>query len=337
MSNNKTIKVDISALAIIKVVLVLLTFYFLFAIRDIIALFLIVMILVATFSPTVDRWSKKITRPGALIAMIAILLAVVSIIVMLIIPPFVNQTVQLFQNAPDYLAKIEWIKEYIPQIKQNLSSLSSQFDNLPKQIITFTSSIFGGLVTILMIVVLFVYFLLDKKGLKRFIVSFVPTRKQDVALAVSRKMASKAGNWLRGQMFLGLIIAVLNFIALSIIGVPYALTLAIISGLLEIVPTIGPIVAGVLAALVALGVSPLMAVIVIAWFILVQQLENIIIVPKVMQKAVGLSPIIIIFAILIGAKLYGLMGIILAVPVAASIMVIIEEWGSVKMILYHEE
>ncbi|OQB06069.1 MAG: pheromone autoinducer 2 transporter [bacterium ADurb.Bin212] len=335
--SDKKVRVEISSFTIIKFVLVLLGFYLMFMIRDIIVLFLIVMILVATFSPTVDRWAKKITRPGALFAMILIVVAASTLVIMMIVPPFVEQTVQLFQNAPDYLSRIEWVKQYIPQIKQNFSSIGNQFSDLPKQIISFTSSVFGGLVTLLMVVVLFVYFLMDKQGLKRFLLSFVPHNKQDIALDICRKVAVKAGSWLRGQMLLGVIIAVVNLIALTIIGVPYALTLAVLSGILEIVPTIGPIVSGILAGLVALGVSPLKAIIVVAWFILIQQLENIIIVPKIMQKAVGLSPVIIIFAILIGAKLYGVLGVVLAVPMAASIMVLIEDWGSVKMLINHEE
>jgi predicted PurR-regulated permease PerM len=112
--------------------------------------------------------------------------------------------------------------------------------------------------------------------------------------------------------------------------VPYALALAVISGILEIVPTLGPILAGAIATIFALTIDPIKAIFVIILYVIVQQLENNFVVPKVMQKAVGLSPVIIIFAVLIGARLLGLVGAILAVPIAASISVIVQDWSTVK-------
>jgi predicted PurR-regulated permease PerM len=105
---------------------------------------------------------------------------------------------------------------------------------------------------------------------------------------------------------------------LLIIGVPYALTIAVISGILELVPIVGPVASGAIAAILALTVSPVKAIIIIAFYILVQQLENSILVPKIMQRAVGLSPVIIITAVLIGGKLLGIAGALLAVPIAAT-------------------
>ena len=136
--------------------------------------------------------------------------------------------------------------------------------------------------------------------------------------------------WLQGQVFLGLIIFAVNYIGFSVLRINYALTLAIISGLLEVLPIIGPWVSGALATIVALTVSPILGLIVAAWIVLVQQLENHIIVPLVMKKSLGLNPIAVILAILIGGKLMGITGIIISVPVAAAIGVLLEEFVKIK-------
>jgi predicted PurR-regulated permease PerM len=130
-----------------------------------------------------------------------------------------------------------------------------------------------------------------------------------------------------------------DLIGLIIIGVPYALTLALISGLLDLIPTIGPIIAGVIAALVALSVSPIQAVFVIVMYIIVQQIENTLLVPNIMKKAVGLSPVVILMAVLVGAKLLGLIGALLAVPLAAVLSVLVMEWPLIKQAFRksHEE
>lgn len=334
-------KIEITTWSIVKVILVILGFYVLYMVRSVLALLFVVLVLVATFSPTVDKWSKKITRPGAVLAILLILLGVIGLAISLIIPPLVSQTVQLVQNIPDYIGRVSFIQENMPQIKESIKNLSSQIGSigsgLSSGLISFTTGVFGGMVAMVTGLVLFTYLLLDEKGMKKSLLSFFADNKKERAADIYKKVADKAGNWLRGQMLLGIIIGVIDMIGLLIIGVPYALTLAVISGLMEIVPTIGPIISGVLAALLALSVSPIKAIIVIIWYILVQQLENTLIVPKVMQKAVGLSPVIVIIAILVGAKIYGIVGVVLSVPIAASIMVLVQEWSSVKSLFSQDD
>lgn len=334
---DKTVKIDISARTMIKFIAILGILYLMYLIKDIIALFFIVLILVAAFSPIVDKWSKRITRPGAVIAVISIIISILILVVALIIPPLISQSVILIQNIPDFLAKFTWIRDHIPDIKQSLSSLSSQMGSFSSGIITITTNIFGGIVSLITAFVLFIYLLLDEKNLKNFALSFFTDDKKFMAADVVKKIATKAGNWFRGQIILCSIIAVFDLVCLYFIGVPYFLTLAVISGVLEFIPTIGPIIAGAIAVLVALSVSPIKALLVVALYIIVQQLENTFIVPKIMQKAVGLSPVVIIFAILIGAKLFGIIGVILSVPIAGSLMVIVQEWPFIKKLFENQE
>jgi len=321
---------EISSWFIVKALAVLVLFYLLFLIRDIIALFIIVLILTATFRPTVNKWEKYIRRLPAVLALLAIAVVLVAFISYIIIPPVIEQTKELFANIPYYLSKFSLLKNYSEEIKQNISSFSKEFTG---GVVSFTAGVFGGVISFFTAVIMTVYLLLDKKGLTHFVNSIFPARQSESIITVGRKVADKVGNWFRGQMFLGVIIAIVDLIGLLIIGVPYALSLAIISGVLEIISTIGPMIAGIIAVLVAVADAPWKGLAVLILYVAVQQLENNILVPKIMQKAVGLSPVIIILAILIGAKLLGIVGAILAVPVAAAVSVLVNEWPILKSIL----
>jgi len=330
---SEKMQFDVSVWMFIKLMLVLVTFYLLFVIRDIVALIFIVLILVATFSPIVKRWAKKIGRIPSVIALLLIIIAVIALVVYMLIPPISDQITQLVNNAPSYLERIQFLKVYAPTLQDSLTTITSSTGTITQGFVSITAGVFGGIITFLTAIVLFVYMLIDEQVLKNFIYSLTPPEKKEQVVEVLRKVASKVGDWFRGQVILGVIIAFIDLIGLLIINVPYALTLAVIAGILKIVPTIGPIIAGVLATIVAFTDSPIKALIVIVFFIAVQQLENSFIVPKVMQKAVGLSPVIIIIAILVGAKLLGVAGAILAIPIAASISVVLNELPSLRKVI----
>jgi len=158
----------------------------------------------------------------------------------------------------------------------------------------------------------------------------IPDSYKPVVISVLRKIGSKMGSWLRSQFLLMLIMGFSYGIILSIFGVKFALTLAIIGAVLEIIPTIGPILTALLSASMALVDSPWRAFLVLIAFFILQQLENNFIVPKIMQKALGISPVFIIIAVLIGAKLLGILGAVLAVPLAGIAAVLIAEWPNIK-------
>lgn len=325
-------ELKISSWTIIKVILICLSFYLIFLIKDIIALFFIVLILTATLRPIVNRWEAKIGRLPSVLTFLLIAVAIIAAMVYIIIPPVIEQLKQLIVAFPDFFNHLTFLQSYAPQMKAALSSLANNIGNFTGSFVSITAGIFGGLVSIITATVMTVYLLLDKKGIADFVKSFIPDQNGAV-IELARKVSRKVGDWFRGQMFLCAIIGVIDFIGLTIIGVPYALTLALISGIFEIVPTIGPMLSGAIAILIVIGVSPLKALLVLILYVVVQQLENSFIVPKVMQKAVGLSPVIIILAFLIAAKLMGVMGAILAVPIAASLSVIIKEWPLIKSTL----
>jgi len=134
------------------------------------------------------------------------------------------------------------------------------------------------------------------------------------------------GAWLRGQLILCFIIGLGVFIGLTVLGVEYALVLGLIAGLLEMIPYVGPWTAAALAIFIALGQAPALALIVLIYFVVLQQAENNLLVPKIMRKAVGLNPIISILAVITGAKLAGFIGVLFAIPVASALSILLQDF-----------
>ena len=165
------------------------------------------------------------------------------------------------------------------------------------------------------VLILSIYMSIDWENVKsRFALLFKEEHREKVGRVMS-EVEIKIGVWLRGQLILMISIGVLSYIGLRIVGVQFPLALAIMSGLFEIVPIIGPVFSAIVAALVAVVDSPVRALLIVLVFAMIQQVEGNVLVPKVMEKVSGISPIIILIAILIGTNLFGIMGAIAAIPV----------------------
>ncbi len=332
---NKTI-FDISTVSIIRIVLVLIALWFLFFIRDIIAIVFVSIIISAALSPAVDKLNKKgIPRTLSIVFMYLLVLGILGCLIYFVLPPMVVQIQNLADSLPGYF---KTFSNFITSLRDvgsngilsasqaNLNSISTFLGEFISNIFNTTLGFFSGAAALLMTFVLTLYFLLDENGIKKFFISLLPIRQKTKIIGMANKMGHKLGGWLRGQIVLALVVGLVVYIGLILLNMPYALTLAIVAGLFEIIPIIGPILAAIPAILVAFTISPTMALAITVFYILVQELENKLLVPKIMQYAVGLNPITIIIIILIGAKLMGILGVLLAVPVAAVIYVLLEEW-----------
>lgn len=327
---QEKMKIDVSFSTMVKIVLALLLFYLLFVIRDILLLILITLILVAALRPTVNKWSKKIGRTFSVLILLVILLGVLTAFIYLVVPPMVEQIKQLANNFPEYVRKFAALRSQVPYVEKLTNTIAQSLGSYAGNFISFTSSFFGGLFTFLTIIVLTVYILIDDHIFTGAIKSFFSGDKREEIVEVVNKLSDKVGEWLRGQLLLGLIMGVVVYVGLSIIGLPYALIVGVLAALLEIVPIIGPVISGGVAVLIALSIHPVTAVIVVIFFVILHQLEGNLLVPKIMQKAIGLSPAILIIAMLIGAKLLGIVGAILALPVAGMAYVVFQEWDTIK-------
>lgn len=341
MKNQNNILIDISLMSIVKVFGSIAVLALLWTIRDIIALFFVVLVMVAALSPIVDKWSKKMNRVIAISIVYILIVGVLALLVTVIVPPVISQIEDLARSLPSYIdnniGAIGFWKEILKASQESLTSLAGQFAGITNQIYSTTINFFSGLVAAFTVIVLTFYLLLEQHGAKKFILQHLPVENRTQVVSVVQKIGNKIGAWLRGQLLLGVIVGTLSGIGLWILGVPYVATLALWAGFTELVPYIGPILGAIPAILIALFQSPLLGILTLALYVVIQQLEASFLVPKIMQKAVGLSPVIIILAVLVGAKLAGLTGVILSIPVAAGIGVIVTEYSQIKKSLVATE
>lgn len=316
-------------------VFILLLLAFLWIIRDVIALLFFALIFAAALHPAVEWFKKRRVPPWASVLLLYVLIiGLFSLAIGLLVPVFADQIVALVNDFPEYYSRFEKIiveiQRYSAQynLQDQAQRLLGPLGSVGQGIITSVFGIFGGFVSILLVLVLTFYMLAEEEGLEHFIRILTPRQYHSYALALLERMRARIGLWLRGQLILMLVVGILVFIGLLILGVPYAALLAFLAFLLEIVPVAGPIFAGIIAAVLTFLAegSIFLTGLVVALFIVIQQIENQILVPKVMSKVVGLNPIVVIVALLIGAKVGGVVGALIAVPVVTALSVAFHDW-----------
>lgn len=330
------VKIDISMVAIFKVIFAVLLVWFLFTISEIVVLFFFALILVAALSPVVNKMHKIMPRSLAVAILVFAFMAILVGIGFLIVPLLVTEIKQLAINLPIITANLgpiyHSLQISIGSYQEILLNLSSQVGNLTSGIYSTTVGFISGVVAFVTIMILAFYMLVGGESIKSYANSFLSDQKREQAAGILKNISEKMSQWLGGHLFLMLIVGILDGIVLSVLGIPYALILAIWGGLAEIIPYLGPWISAIPAVLIAFTVSPLAALIVAIAYIAIQQLEASLLAPKIIGKAVGLSPVIVILALLAGAKLMGLVGILVAVPVAAIISVLINHWAEIKIL-----
>ena len=340
-ADPKKITIDVSSLTLIKILCIILLLAALFYVRDVLMLLFVALVFASALNPAVDWLQKnKVPRTLAILLIYVLVLAVLFLSVFLIIAPITKEINDLTQDFPVYWEKItaNWhsfknfseshgvgqnIQDYLNYLKMNLGTATNKIFGV-------VSSLFGGLVYMVMILVMTFYIVLEDQAMKRTLRSVLPAQYQPYAMHLVNRMQDKIGLWLRGQLALSVIIFVMSFIGLSLLGVKYALVLAIFAGVTEIIPYLGPIISAVPTVFVAFTQSPILGLEVLILYVFIHQSENYLIVPKVMQKAVGLNPIVVLIAMLIGAQIAGIIGIILAVPVATALGVAIKDFFAHK-------
>ena len=193
------------------------------------------------------------------------------------------------------------------------------------------SQVFGGLSLTVSVFILSFYLSVNKNGIERFIRIISPDDYEETILRVFEQSRRRIGLWFRTQFFLSLIVGLMVWVVLGFMGVPYSLLLGAIAGILELVPFVGPIIAGAVSVLVAVSISSTLAIYTLIAFLIIQQFESNILVPVLMRRSAGLHPVLVIVSILMGIEIAGFLGAVVAVPVAAVFQEIAENWDKDKM------
>ena len=334
MSQKQTI--DISYESIFRIVLVLLVLFLLFYLRQIIFIIFISVIAALIMNPAVGKMKeRKIPRVlGASILFLAVL-AMIGLFFYIIVPPLAKEMGQLAAQFPIYMNSMNIDYSTISEqqidgrlagpIQEVLIEASKFLKNTTTAIFSGIFELLGGLLSAILIAVISFYLVIEKKGVEKFVKAVIPYDFQPRTLRIIKKIEVKLGKWFIGQLFLGFAVGLVTFVGLSLLGVPYAMVLAIIAGAMELIPYLGPTLAGIPAVIIAFTVSPFLALLTLILYFLIQEIENYILVPKIMQKSVGLHPVIIIIALLVGYQFAGIIGVILSVPVATIASIILED------------
>jgi predicted PurR-regulated permease PerM len=308
-------------------IIIVALFWLAIQLNGIIIIVFVSYIIMAALSPVSDFLVlKRVPRILAVLIPFAITIAILLLLIFPLVPFIISQIQLLLDNLPKYTDKVAKTFNFHVDATSIQNFFESEISSISKNALNFTSKIFSGFFSILTVFVISFYLMLERGLLKKHFIMLFPKKHQDQALDTVSKIESKIGLWVRGQMVLSFTIGACTWIGLTILGLPFALPLGLMAGLLEIVPTIGPIISAIPSVIVALTISPGLAISVIIFYILLQALENNLLVPKIMEKAVGLNPIVIIIGVLIGSKFLGIIGALLAVPFIAMVSIVIKSF-----------
>lgn len=333
--------VTIDSNTIFRILLILLGLFFLYYILNVLVIIFIAFIIVSAIAPVVDYF-EKYRLPRSLVVIFIYILFILALYYLFsfLIPAIGEQIRTLAQNMPAYYDKLSFIgdkfvhlygnnPDLIQQEKSNfLLNLGDRFNENWLSIFSQAGSLIKGIVDVIAIFSLAFFLSIQKKSVGNFLKAFIPKHHEEYAVTLVERIQQKMGHWLLGQLVLNLIMGILIYIGLTLLNVPYALLLAIIAATFEFVPFIGGILSAALGVLVALSVSPLTALIALVIYLSIQQFQNHILAPLVMKQVVGLNPVAVIIAILVGFKFAGPIGIILAIPITAAISVFVSDFIS---------
>lgn len=351
---EKALRVEFSLVSVAKatclIAVIVLLCFLVYEIRDIIIIFFVALLFAAALDPTVDKLQEyKVPRWLGIILIYIFVIAVLGIFISNLIPLIGSQIVDLASklhnivsgediNLPKFF---DWAQPYfqsfLSDINQDVivgnlqSALTAMGDSLKQaagNVFSVLIAISNGVLNFILILVLTFFMVVNESGIDEFILSLFPSKYAEYISEKSKAIKQKVGYWLRGQILLGVSIGVLSYIGFLILGVEYAPTLAIFAGLTEIIPYVGPVLAWIVSVPIVLNQSPWLVIWVTLMFLIVQRLENDILVPLIMKKATGLSPILVIFAMMVGFQFMGIVGLILSIPIASTISIFVHDYTS---------
>jgi predicted PurR-regulated permease PerM len=312
------------------VVLVLLGFEFLWLIRNVIFLIFLSILLATGIEPVVRFLRKGPFNKGTgILAVYTLIFGVIALILFLTVPPLLEEgrgLVGRFTNPDNVHAAInsidnEFLRGVATTAYDNAGALAGGL-KVDAGAVTAVFPVFETIFSFFTVFVIAYYWLTERPLIKRFVFSFIPEKRKPRGRLLWDSVEEKLGAWVRGQLVLMLFIGVVAGIGYTIMGLKFAFPLAVFAGFAELIPLVGPYIGGAPAVLIALTQSPTLAVVVVIYIIVIQLVEGNVLVPRIMEKAVGVTPLTVVIGILIGSTLMGIGGALLAVPIAAAAQVI---------------
>lgn len=322
------------ARAVAVLALASLIFVVLYTARDALLIVYVSGLLATGLGPLVHRIEhalpQRIPRWLAILLIYVVIVGIVTGIGLMVVPPMIEQARELWRRIPELLERGQsflvdrGLIDHRITLEEAVRSAPGP-GNAVGTVANAVTTVLAAVLGLLTVLILTFYLLVESDSLFTGFARLFPRSERPRVETVAAKISTKVSAWLSGQLILGGTIGLSAAAGLYFIGVPYFYVLALLAGFGEMVPVVGPIFAAVPAVLVALTVSPQTALFTVIFFLAQQQVENHLLVPKVMERQVGVSPVVVIVALLIGGASLGIIGAILAVPTAAIVQVVVQE------------
>ena len=323
---------DISWGGILKVVFVLLVVYLLFLIKDILILVIFALVISVLFSPLIDFLQRmKIPRIMATCLVYLLILGGFGLFIYLISLSFVPEIQQFAEAFPQYFERIapslkglgvEFFENFDALIKASEEWLKEASASIINALFVF----FGGIFSALFIIFLSFFFSLEEKGVEKAIRIFFPKKQENLALKVWNNSQKKISGWFTARAFCCLFVGLASFVALKLFKIDYAFSFSLFAGITNIIPFLGPFFAGAVITILVFLDNWLKAVFILIAFILIQQIEGSILSPVLTKRFIGLPPALVLISLIIGVKLWGLLGAILIIPLAGILFEFIKDF-----------
>jgi predicted PurR-regulated permease PerM len=322
--SEQTKTLDISWSSIFKVAIAFLAFYLLFLLRDVLVSIIFALIISVLFSPAINFLKNKGLPRGVAVVLIYILFfGILGSVIYAVADPIVEE----IRHFSDFFSKYheDLFEKIGPTFKalgiETLATfdafslaLQDWLEKASDNIFVALGTIFGGIFTTFTILILSLFISLEEKGFERILTVFTPQKYDALVLTLWEKTQRKVGGWFGVRILASLFVGLLTFVALYVFKTDYAISLAFFAGITNFIPIIGPVIAGIVIGLIVFLDAPITALFVVLAFILIQQIESIL-TPILSRKFVGMSPILVLIALLVGWSLWGILGAILAIPV----------------------
>jgi len=342
MENGKY-TIEISSATLFKITFIILGLFLLYYVADIAVVFLLSLIIASTVRVWVKSLEKlKIPKIVAIIFIYVVSLSLIILFLSLIIGPLTQEIASFSDKIPGYYQNInDVISQYVdtesleiipPSFDQISTTFFDRFKTLGTNIFGLLVEVFGGLTSFFTVIIISFYLAFEETGIEKILRILTPLKYENYVLDLWFKTELKFSRWLSSQLILALVVGISIFIGLTLIGVPYALLLGIVAGLLEIIPFVGPIISSIIGILIAFSVSVKIGFIATTFYFIINQVENNIIIPLLMKKVTGLNPVVIVIALMVGFKLYGILGMVIAVPLTTIIGELIKDLAEKKQI-----
>lgn len=285
------------------------------------------VVVAMAFAPVTEFFGRWLPRTVAILLAYLIFVLIITGIGFIVFPPLIDQAQEASSDLPDLIDNAQnWMEQLSFLDSESLvDTVRSQLGNFTSTLVRLPIAIFSSLLDILLVLVISLYWLIQLPKMKRFTLSLFPASEKSRVGDVLAKMGQAMGGFIRAAVINGIIVGLLTYIALTIIGVDFPLVLALLAGVLEIIPVVGPIIAGTIIVLIALLQSLTIALIVLIFEVVMQQVENNVLVPNIMRTQAEISPLLTLLALFVGSAVGGVLGALVAIPLAAALSVVVVE------------